>query len=40
VNPFPNLLVVYSADRGVLITGYQFSSLAHVRLPGEVVWLK
>ncbi len=40
VNPLPNLLVVYSADRGVLITGYQFSSLAHVRLPEEVVWLK
>jgi hypothetical protein len=36
----PNLLVVYSADRGQIITGYQFSTWSSTGLPEEVVWLK
>jgi hypothetical protein len=34
------LLVVYSVDRGVLITGYQCSSLATTGIPSEALWLK
>jgi len=36
----PNLLVVYRADRGMLISGYQFSSMDNVRIPKDAVWLK
>ncbi|MFN8514462.1 MAG: hypothetical protein U0841_18105 [Chloroflexia bacterium] len=36
----PNLLVVYSADRGAIITGYQYSTWSSTGLPEEVVWLK
>lgn len=35
----PNLLVVYSADRGKVISAYQFSSLAQLALPGDTRWL-
>ena len=37
---FANLLVVYSADRGIVITGYQFSTWSATGLPEEVLWLK
>ena len=35
----PWLFVVYSADRGILISGYQASSLQAVRIPGDALWL-
>lgn len=35
-----NLLVIYSADRGIIVTGYQFSTLAATRVPQEALWLK
>jgi hypothetical protein len=39
-DPKPHLLVVYSADRGTLITGYQFSALEEVSIPQEARWLR
>jgi hypothetical protein len=36
----PNILVVYRADRGMLISGYQFSTIDTVRIPKDAVWLK
>ncbi len=33
------LIVVYSADRGCLITGYQYSSEATLYIPGDAQWL-
>ena len=39
-DPKPHLLVVYSADRGILITGYQFSALDEVSIPQEARWLR
>jgi hypothetical protein len=36
----PNLIVVYSADRGVIVTGYMFTGLADLDLPGDVLWLR
>jgi hypothetical protein len=36
----PNVLVVYSADRGMIRTGYQFSSLQAVDIPTEAQWLR
>lgn len=36
----PNLLVVYSADRGIIVSGYQFSALSGIRIPQEAQWLK
>lgn len=36
----PNALVVYSADRGMIRTGYQFSSLQAVDIPKEAQWLR
>jgi hypothetical protein len=36
----PNLLVVYGADRGVIISGYQVSSLEQTGIPGEARWLR
>ncbi len=35
----PYVLVVYSADRGKIISGYQVSSLETVDIPEDVVWL-
>ena len=35
----PLLLVVYSADRDIIITGYQCSSLEEVSIPREARWL-
>ncbi|MGH2353123.1 MAG: hypothetical protein ACRDI2_14690 [Chloroflexota bacterium] len=34
------LIVIYSVDRGVIITGYQFSDLSTVRIPKEALWLR
>jgi hypothetical protein len=36
----PNLLVVYSADRSVIVTGYMFTELSDLNLPGDVLWLR
>lgn len=36
----PNLLVVYSWERRAIRTGYQFSSLDKVEIPGDARWLK
>lgn len=36
----PNLLVIYSADRGIIVSGYQFSTLDETRIPQEARWLK
>ncbi len=33
------LAVVYAADRGIVISGYQFSSLEKLALPERVLWL-
>lgn len=38
--PFPQLMVVYSADRGMIVTGYQFSDLAQTGIPAEAQWLR
>jgi len=38
--PEQNILVIYSADRGNIITGYQFSELSEVDLPEGVRWHK
>ncbi|HEY7066307.1 MAG TPA: hypothetical protein VII06_32845 [Chloroflexota bacterium] len=35
-----NLLVLYSAGRGMIRTGYQFSGTSQVDVPPEVQWLK
>ena len=36
--PLPLLIVVYSTDRGALITGYQVSSISKVNIPTGAVW--
>lgn len=33
-----NLLVIYSADRGIIVTGYQFSTLEAAGIPKEARW--
>ncbi|MDP9363005.1 MAG: hypothetical protein M3Q10_02025 [Chloroflexota bacterium] len=35
----PILLVVYSADRGIILTGYQVDEVESVPLPEDVRWL-
>lgn len=35
----PNLLVVYSADRGTIISGYQVSGLEQTGIPEDARWL-
>jgi len=35
----PLTVVVYSADRGVLLTGYQASSLDKIRIAEDALWL-
>lgn len=35
-----NLLVVYSADRGTILTGYQFFTLTQTGIPRGARWLK
>lgn len=36
----PNLFVLYLAHRGILISGYQFSSMETIRIPGDALWLR
>ena len=36
----PYLLVVYSADRGIIVSGYQASGLETLAMPGDARWLK
>ena len=38
--PLPRLLVVFSADRGTMVSGYQISSVALSNIPGDALWLK
>ncbi len=40
VKPEQFLAVIYSVDRGVIITGYQFSSLETISIPREASWLR
>jgi hypothetical protein len=37
--PSPELFVVYSADRGVIVTGYQCSSRNELAIPEGALWL-
>jgi hypothetical protein len=34
------LLVVFSADRGTIVSGYQFSESDTVAIPGDALWLR
>lgn len=36
----PLLLVVYSADRGIIVTGYQISGLETADIPEDARWLR
>ena len=36
----PELLVVYSADRGIIVTGYQVSSVVIAGIPEDARWLQ
>ncbi len=36
----PDLFIAYSADRGIIVTGYQVSSIETVSIPKEARWLK
>jgi hypothetical protein len=36
----PHLLVLYSSDRGIIVSGYQFSEMAAVAIPGDAQWLR
>lgn len=36
----PNLLVVLSADRGTIVTGYQFTDRLSVGIPEDARWLR
>ena len=36
----PHLVVIYLADRGIIISGYQASDLSEVRIPTDALWLK
>ncbi|HZR98757.1 MAG TPA: hypothetical protein VFE37_08630 [Chloroflexota bacterium] len=40
IDALPELLVVYSADSSMIVTGYQFSRLDQTGVPGEALWLK
>lgn len=35
-----NLVVVYRADRGILVSGYQFSTMDKITIPDDALWLK
>jgi hypothetical protein len=39
-NPERLLVVVYSADRGVIVTGYQASSFDTIRIGEDARWLR
>jgi hypothetical protein len=34
----PNVLVVYSADLGRILTGFQYESLDRTQVPKDVIW--
>jgi hypothetical protein len=36
----PHLAVFYSADRGIIVSGYQFSALDQTSIPQEARWLR
>ena len=36
----PYLYVVYSADRGIIISGYQVSGVEQISISGEPLWLR
>jgi hypothetical protein len=38
--PQPFLYVVYSADRSIIVSGYQASGLAEISVPADARWLK
>lgn len=38
--PAPKMIVIYSADRGRIISGYQFSTFTVTGVPPEAQWLK
>jgi hypothetical protein len=37
---WPDLLVIYSADRGIILSGYQFSRLERTGIPRGARWLR
>ena len=36
----PELVVIYSADRGIIVTGYQVSKREQAQIPEEALWLR
>jgi len=36
----PVIAVAYSADRGIIVTGYQASDVTTVAIPEDALWLK
>ena len=38
--PYPNLLVVFSADRGIILTGHLVAGLQTTSIPENARWLK
>jgi hypothetical protein len=40
VNARPAMPVAFSADRGVVVSGYQFPDRSTVAIPGDATWLK
>lgn len=36
----PEVLVVYSADRGIILSGYQVTGLAETGVPEDALWLR
>lgn len=36
----PNLLVIHAARRGIIVSGYQFSTLEKTGVPLEAQWLR
>lgn len=33
-------LVVYSADQGIILSGYQIAEIGEASIPPEVLWLR
>ncbi len=40
IRPEQLVLVVYSAGNGIIVTGYQVSSVSATRIPSEAIWLR
>jgi hypothetical protein len=36
----PQLIVIFAADRGMIVTGYQFSTIEQTGIPPEARWLR